>query len=168
MLKIRRPLGRLIFNMGIAIPGKTVFLIEMAPWGKWGLTSDYSPDVGSSHWSVCLHHDAISPRTHCLRYFLTQRGSWFLIWVLYLRLLRDKLLWWNRNMLLHFHQSSTWRRNLLLRYASTARTLLCKIVIDRTFFYIICLYVYILNKYAYVCTFNQRTWHFTGCIIDPW
>ena len=44
MLKIRRPLGRLIFNMGIAIPGKTVFLIETAPcfhellekcWKKW-------------------------------------------------------------------------------------------------------------------------------------
>ena len=32
MLKIRRPLWRLIFNMGIAIPGKTVFLIETAPW----------------------------------------------------------------------------------------------------------------------------------------
>ena len=32
MLKIRRPLGSLIFNMGIAIPGKTVFLIETAPW----------------------------------------------------------------------------------------------------------------------------------------
>ena len=32
MLKIRRPLGRLIFNMGIAIPGKTFFLIETAPW----------------------------------------------------------------------------------------------------------------------------------------
>ena len=32
ILKIRRPLGRLIFNMGIAIPGKTVFLIETAPW----------------------------------------------------------------------------------------------------------------------------------------
>ena len=31
MLKIRRPLGRLIINMGIAIPGKTVFLIETAP-----------------------------------------------------------------------------------------------------------------------------------------
>ena len=31
MLKIRRPLGRLIFNMGIAIPDKTVFLIETAP-----------------------------------------------------------------------------------------------------------------------------------------
>ena len=38
MLKIRRPLGRLIFNMGIAIPGKTVFLIETAPreFTKWG------------------------------------------------------------------------------------------------------------------------------------
>ena len=34
MLKIRRPLGRLIFNMGIAIPGKTVFLIETAPWSQ--------------------------------------------------------------------------------------------------------------------------------------
>ena len=31
MLKIRRPLGRLIFNMGIAMPGKTVFLIETGP-----------------------------------------------------------------------------------------------------------------------------------------
>ena len=36
MLKIRRPLGRLIFNMGIAIPGKTVFLIETAPWCQPG------------------------------------------------------------------------------------------------------------------------------------
>ena len=35
MLKIRRPLGRLIFNMGIAIPGKTVFLIETAPRLRW-------------------------------------------------------------------------------------------------------------------------------------
>ena len=35
MLKIRRPLGRLIFNMGITIPGKTVFLIETAPWSCW-------------------------------------------------------------------------------------------------------------------------------------
>ena len=33
MLKIRRPLGRLIFNMGIAIPGKTVFLIETVQGG---------------------------------------------------------------------------------------------------------------------------------------
>ena len=32
MLKIRRPIGRLIFNMGIAIPGKAVFLIETPPW----------------------------------------------------------------------------------------------------------------------------------------
>ena len=31
MLKIRRPTGRLIFNMGIPIPGKTVFYIETGP-----------------------------------------------------------------------------------------------------------------------------------------
>ena len=40
MLKIRRPLGRLIFNMGIAIPGKTVFLIETAP-RLWFITGGY-------------------------------------------------------------------------------------------------------------------------------
>ena len=39
MLKIRRPLGRLIFNMGIAIPGKTVFLIETAPWSCWTINA---------------------------------------------------------------------------------------------------------------------------------
>ena len=44
MLKIRRPLGRLIFNMGIAIPGKTVFLIETAP--RW--------------WKQCLHKNPIN------------------------------------------------------------------------------------------------------------
>ena len=37
MLKIRRPLGRLIFNMGIAIPGKTVFLIETKPSATFSL-----------------------------------------------------------------------------------------------------------------------------------
>ena len=31
MFKITQPLGRLIFNMGIAMPGKTVFLIDTAP-----------------------------------------------------------------------------------------------------------------------------------------
>ena len=31
MLKIRRLTDRLIFNMGIPIPGKTVFYIEMRP-----------------------------------------------------------------------------------------------------------------------------------------
>ena len=63
MLKIRRPLGRLIFNMGIAIPGKTVFLIETATWfcnqmiAKPGnKTAVYSwPDpYHQISWSVCL------------------------------------------------------------------------------------------------------------------
>ena len=35
MLKIRRPTGRLIFNMGISIPGKTVFYIETGPSRHW-------------------------------------------------------------------------------------------------------------------------------------
>ena len=43
MLKIRRPLGRLIFNMGIAIPGKTVFLIETAPWRVCEKQCGHSP-----------------------------------------------------------------------------------------------------------------------------
>ena len=37
MLKIRRTLGRLIFNMGITISGKTVFLIEIAPRAAAGM-----------------------------------------------------------------------------------------------------------------------------------
>ena len=53
MLKIRRPLGRLIFNMGIAIPGKTVFLIETAPWTQqipcrivhWQLPAEIVPTL---------------------------------------------------------------------------------------------------------------------------
>ena len=62
MLKIRRPLGRLIFNMGIAIPGKTVFLIETAPWRcyeanfvvtceSWWLLSRFS-----GYWQQTLIH----------------------------------------------------------------------------------------------------------------
>ena len=43
MLKIRRPLGRLIFNMGITIPSETVFLIETAPWWLSQYSNDYNP-----------------------------------------------------------------------------------------------------------------------------
>ena len=45
MLKIRRPLGRLIFNMGIAIPGKTVFLIETAPWSFVSFALNHQYDI---------------------------------------------------------------------------------------------------------------------------
>ena len=69
MLKIRRPLGRLIFNMGIAIPGKTVFLIETAPWSMnyypmFGITSNngtymfctslVNKFVNVAFWLVCV------------------------------------------------------------------------------------------------------------------
>ena len=58
MLKIRRPLGRLIFNMGIAIPGKTVFLIETAPW--WLMWFIHP----CSSWLFCLELE-IGRRSHC-------------------------------------------------------------------------------------------------------
>ena len=41
MLKIRRPLGRLIFNMGIAIPGKTAFLLRRPPVSQTIKHSEY-------------------------------------------------------------------------------------------------------------------------------
>ena len=61
MLKIRRPLGRLIFNMGIAIPGKTVFLIETAPcWplAKFMIDHQFCPVLislflGSADFPIC-------------------------------------------------------------------------------------------------------------------
>ena len=49
MLKIRRPLGRLIFNMGIAIPGKTVFLIETAPRALIQYKDAILPQYRKSH-----------------------------------------------------------------------------------------------------------------------
>ena len=63
MLKIRRPLGRLIFNMGIAIPGKTVFLIETAPRIYLYLSNilqwhHNGRDVVSNH----QHHDCLFNR----------------------------------------------------------------------------------------------------------
>ena len=58
MLKIRRPLGRLIFNMGIAIPGKTVFLIETAPWQGYLLYIRiiYRLSAGETQQKGCTSH----------------------------------------------------------------------------------------------------------------
>ena len=53
MLKIRRPLGRLIFNMGIAIPGKTVFLIETAPCFWPSIPYIFLLDIQHSRFPVC-------------------------------------------------------------------------------------------------------------------
>ena len=61
MLKIRRPSGRLIFNMGIAIPGETVFLIETAP-RSWGMmTSWYNPYSNNPLYDLIYDLSAISP-----------------------------------------------------------------------------------------------------------
>ena len=92
MLKIRRPLGRLIFNMGIAIPGKTVFLIETAPWcvsvsyNKYGnnfpifvyhfgssffMYTEDNSGYGFDQWEKALHSNASS-------YWLNQCPEWSL------------------------------------------------------------------------------------------
>ena len=59
MLKIRRPLGRLIFNMGIAIPGKTVFLIETAPRSLQKIHPTTMQNLNSqiSQWLHISHHN---------------------------------------------------------------------------------------------------------------
>ena len=56
MLKIRRPLGRLIFNMGIAILGKTVFLIETAPRFLNMKTNDANAFQFNIEWSSKLYY----------------------------------------------------------------------------------------------------------------
>ena len=54
MLKIRRPTGRLIFNMGIPIPGKTVFLIETGPW--WCFLRYKALQIMHIHKQGCIWH----------------------------------------------------------------------------------------------------------------
>ena len=61
MLKIRRPLGRLIFNMGIAIPGKTVFLIEMAPCSLYDFDGLVQERRNSSALTMESHLSCINP-----------------------------------------------------------------------------------------------------------
>ena len=72
MLKIRRPLGRLIFNMGIAIPGKTVFLIETAPdHPNRSIPTIFnsSPEIQWITPSISQHHRiSLTPKNVLYRY----------------------------------------------------------------------------------------------------
>ena len=66
MLKIRRPLGRLIFNMGIAIPGKTVFLIETAP--RSPQTIHIQHNIYTIRWfNAKPHCYALELRLYCIK-----------------------------------------------------------------------------------------------------
>ena len=67
MLKIRRPLGRLIFNMGIAIPGKTVFLIETAPRTNMEIFPDQFRKLHSGVYYEHIVEDHLSWKTIQLR-----------------------------------------------------------------------------------------------------
>ena len=77
MLKIRRPLGRLIFNMGITIPCKTVFLIETAPcyscwWkpGSWTCSSHCHAFNTSVTYNVSRYNDAFRMSAFNYRLYL--------------------------------------------------------------------------------------------------
>ena len=71
MLKIRRPLGRLIFNMGIAIPGKTVFLIETAPRAQ---TMEHMPKIPMASLFMTLCNISYNPPTPLAECFCKLRG----------------------------------------------------------------------------------------------
>ena len=82
MLKIRRPLGRLIFNMGIAIPGKTVFLIETAPClfyfvQGWGQVLSEVLESSTSTFKICkfkykYKYSQYLDGTKYIKYFFNQ------------------------------------------------------------------------------------------------
>ena len=78
MLKIRRPLGRLIFNMGIAIPGKTVFLIETAPC----MCVTFKTML-LTHWGLVTTHTLTSWIIVYIWVFILRKFSYLygLIWV---------------------------------------------------------------------------------------
>ena len=67
MLKIRRPLGRLIFNMGIAIPGKTVFLLRRPPGPLLNIKT-ISPSIGiPTVWRPSHHYNGNSYTVETIR-----------------------------------------------------------------------------------------------------
>ena len=93
MLKIRRPLGRLIFNMGIAIPGKTVFLIETAPcshqthlstvwtnvdedlWCPYGITRSYKIKLPHRLWLDAISIQLALSTAICLKSYGSEAGE---------------------------------------------------------------------------------------------
>ena len=82
MLKIRRPLGRLIFNMGVAIPGKTVFLIETAPRPLasnefYGIFVENNHKAGNGHLHICIYY---GPTVQCVHKILFIIMLCFYIW----------------------------------------------------------------------------------------
>ena len=86
MLKIRRPLGRLIFNMGIAIPGKIVFLIETAPRALYLLSLWVTSNGQANYDQLKMVVDSEGYIKEILSgYFNNNRqAEWHAIWFLHL------------------------------------------------------------------------------------
>ena len=81
MLKIRRPNGRLIFNMRIAIPGKTVFFIETAPGSLFNLEYGNANFAGGQCAIPNIKLYACLP---CKRYKMKRDASVFIVISIYL------------------------------------------------------------------------------------
>ena len=78
MLKIRRPLGRLIFNMEIAIPGKTVFLIETAPWKEhYERLSNVEFDWDTNSLTEVYHVEGLAPHITLELVFMSTKLIWY-------------------------------------------------------------------------------------------
>ena len=141
MLKIRRPLGRLIFNMGIAIPGKTVFLIETAPRRN----ESARPLHKSPHWIVSLivlRHATLTFELHV--YSGLNTNLWYMLWhttrirmiqealpreiIFHLGLLRfnlgDQRIEWNKSLVAVFRKYSM-LIFVNIRYETTIPSVTC-------------------------------------------
>ena len=84
MLKIRRPNGRLIFNMGIPIPGKDGLYIETGPWKSWGFMVKYQDIIHSLRfYCVSIISDIayciFSSMTKHIRVALREKNTFFLV-----------------------------------------------------------------------------------------
>ena len=74
MLKIRRRLGRLIFNMGITIPGKTVFLIETAP-----CLTEWTTRYNYGHYTICILYEVfVSLIMHFIMWIICDKWHWYI------------------------------------------------------------------------------------------
>ena len=115
MLKIRRPVGRLIFDMGITIPSKTVFLIETAP---------RCPTLFSSYYHVreagygLRHNDRLHvpmARTDIGQSYCKIKGA---------RLWNDKFNWLiliciKKKLQKNYHETLYWNLSLNLLHLTT-------------------------------------------------
>ena len=120
MLKIRRPNGRLIFNMEIAIPGKTVFLIETAPrppYQTWVWIMQYAVDTGNvwQKLNLCLLRSHVHTKVTWSPRLLFMISFFNCAWY-HSRTLTTSYQWrWQHVQLLHLHAIQNTRATIIVQ-----------------------------------------------------